>query len=221
MMSIVVFYRQNRMMKYFPNGKYPLLKVLAVVLSAGLISCRESGYLTPPTQSLGAALNSSAAEQQPRYSYDGRYLVFTSDRQQKRGIFLYDVQQRRLIDLPGLNQPQTIQEQPDISADGRYIVYLSEQLGKPDVFVYDRQTLKAEAITENILGEIRNPTISGNGRFIAFESNRSGQWDIEIYDRGSSVELSLPNRSSAPVGSPEISEPALPPDNPESAQPKP
>lgn len=221
MMSIAVLYRQNRMMKYFPNGKYPLLKVLAVVLSTGLIGCRESGYLTPPTQSLGATLNSSAAEQQPRYSYDGRYLVFTSDRQQGRGIFLYDVQQRRLIDLPGLNQPQTIQEQPDISADGRYIVYISEQLGKPDVFVYDRQTFKSEAITENILGEIRNPTISGNGRFIAFESNRSGQWDIEIYDRGSNVELSLPNRSSAPVGSPDKSEPALSPDNQDSAPPEP
>jgi len=236
------------MMKYFPNGYYPLLKVLAVVLSAGLVQrggnnqsvkkgqkayctsflpfcflppafcllalvgCRESGYLTPPTQSLGATLNSSAADQQPRYSYDGRYLVFTSDRQQGRGIFLYDVQQRRLIDLPGLNQPKTIQEQPDISADGRYIVYISEQLSKPDVFVYDRQTLTSQVITENILGGVRNPTISGNGRFIAFESNRSGQWNIEIYDRGSSVELSLPSRSSAPVASPDQSEPALSPD---------
>ncbi len=245
------------MMKYFPNGYYPLLKVLAVILSAGLVErggnnqsvkkgqkayrtsflpfcllppafcllalmgCSESGYLTPPTQSLGATLNSSAADQQPRYSYDGRYLVFTSDRQQGRGIFLYDVQQRRLIDLPGLNQLQTIQEQPDISADGRYIVYISEQLGKPNVFVYDRQALKSEAITENILGEIRNPTISGNGRFIAFESNRSGQWDIEIYDRGSNVELSLPSRSSTPVGNPDTSKPTLSPDNPDSAQPKP
>jgi len=200
-------------MNYFPNGCHPLLKVLAVVLSAGLVGCRDSGYLTPPTQSLGASLNSSAAEQQPRYSYDGRYLVFTSDRQQGRGIFLYDIQQRRLIDLPGLNKSLIIQEQPDISADGRYIVYISEELGKPDVFVYDRQTLNSEAITKNILGEIRNPTISGNGRFIAFESNRSGQWDIEIYDRGSNIELSLPNSSSAGVGSPNNSQPGLSSDN--------
>ncbi|NEP57405.1 MAG: TolB family protein [Symploca sp. SIO2G7] len=198
------------MMNYFPNGYYPLLKVLAVVLSAELVGCGDSGYLTPPTQSLGASLNSSATEQQPRYSYDGRYLVFTSDRQQGRGIFLYDIQQRRLIDLPGLNKSLIIQEQPDISADGRYIVYISEELGKPDVFVYDRQTLKSEAITENILGQIRNPTISGNGRFIAFESNRSGQWDIEIYDRGSNIELSLPNSSSAAVDNPNNSQPAQP-----------
>lgn len=107
-----------------------------------------------------------------------------------------------MIDLPGLNQPGSLQEQPDISADGRYIVYMSEQLGKPDVFVYDRQTLQAERITENILATVRHPTISGNGRFLAFESNRSGQWDIEIYDRGTNVELSLPSGLSAPAASP-------------------
>ncbi|NET56573.1 MAG: TolB family protein [Symploca sp. SIO2E6] len=220
-MTLTAAFYRNQVMNNLPKGYYPLLKVLVVVLSTGLVGCSSRGYLTPPTQSLGATLNSSAAEQQPRYSYDGRYLVFTSDRQQGRGIFLYDVQQQRLIDLPGLNQLQAIQEQPDISADGRYIVYISEQLGKPDVFVYDRQTLKSEAITKNILGEIRNPTISGNGRFIAFESNRSGQWNIEIYDRGSHIELSLPSSSSAVIGSPDKSQPTFAPDNPDSAPTKP
>lgn len=180
-----------------------LLLVLAVSLILGLSGCLNSfldgfssrGFVTPPTQTLGAALNSIAPDQEPRYSYDGRYLVFSSDRLAQRSIYLYDVQQRRLIDLPGLNQPRSLQEQPDISADGRYIVYISEQLGKPDVFVYDRQSLQAEPITEDIIAEVRHPTISGNGRFIAFESMRSGQWDIEIYDRGSGVELSLPTGS--------------------------
>jgi Tol biopolymer transport system component len=202
-------------MKYVPSWSHLLLTVLAVCLIAGLGGCGldtfgSRGFLTPPTQSLGATLNSSAADQEPRYSYDGRYLVFASDRLAQRSIYLYDVQQRRLLDLPGLNQPNSLQEQPDISADGRYIVYISEQLGKPDVFVYDRQTLQAERITENIFWEVRHPTISGNGRFIAFESNRSGQWDIEIYDRGASIELSLPTGSSAPVAPPKASPPSSP-----------
>ena len=174
------------------SWSYQLLKVLGVWAIAFLGGCRDYNFLTPPPQTVGATLNSMAADQQPRYSYDGRYLVFTSDRLSQRSIFLYDVQRRRLIDLPGLNQLNVLQEQPDISADGRYIVYISEQFGKPDVFVYDRQTFKAERITKDILGEVRHPTISGNGRFIAFESNRSGQWDIVIHDRGPQVELSLP-----------------------------
>ena len=204
-MSTAALYRP-RMMKCCPSWDYAFLKVLAVCLTIGLVSCGGSfwdgfgsrGFVTPPTQNLGASLNSSAADQEPSYSYDGRYLVFASDRLAQRSIYLYDMQQRRLVDLPGLNQPNTLQEQPDISADGRYIVYISEQLGKPDVFVYDRQTFEAKRLTENILAEVRHPTISGNGRFVAFESNRSGQWNIEIYDRGTGVELSLPTGSAAP-----------------------
>lgn len=172
-----------------------LLRGLLVgILSWGLVSCGTSSYVTPPTQYIGAALNSTATDTEPRFSYDGRYLVFASDRAAQRSVYLYDTQQRRLIDLPGLNQPTTLQEQPDISADGRYIVYISEQLGKRDVFVYNRQTFQSERITANILAEIRHPTISGNGRFVAFESNRTGQWDIEIYDRGIEVDVSLPGK---------------------------
>lgn len=187
-----------------------LLPVLAVCLFIGLAGCGDRGFLTPPPQMLGASLNSLAADQEPRYSYNGQYLVFTSDRLAHRGVFLYDVQNRRLINLPGLNKPDSIQEQPDISADGRYIVYISEERGKPDVFVYDRQTLRGEAITTNRLGEVRHPTISGNGRFVAFESNRSGQWDIEIYDRGLNVELSLPSGQTEPRTAPSSAAPTAP-----------
>ena len=168
------------------------LTVISALLAIALSSCRESGYITPPVVSLGSSLNSKAAEIQPHFSHDGHYLVFSSDRQKSRNVFLYDMRNRRLLPLPGLNQLQSMQSQPAISADGRYIVYVSEQLGKPDIFFYDRITRESKNITKNFLGQVRNPTISGNGRFIAFEGNRSGQWDLEIYDRGLGTQLSLP-----------------------------
>ncbi len=197
---LTVVYCLVRMMKWFRKYFVTVsgLIFLIVCIIAGLGGCRDRGFLTPPTQSLGATLNSTVADSSPRFSYDGRYLVFSSDRRAQRSIFLYDVFDRRLIDLPGLNQPSSIQDQPDISADGRYIAYISEERGKPDVFVYDRQTWQSEAISEDILGEVRHPTISGNGRFVAFEFNRYGQWDIQIYDRGSDVELSLPTSQPPP-----------------------
>ena len=163
--------------------------MLGVIAIAG---CRESGYITPPVVSLGSSLNTKAAEIQPHFSHDGHYLVFSSDRQKSRNVFLYDMRNRRLLPLPGLNQLQSMQSQPEISADGRYIVYVSEQLGKPDIFIYDRIARETKNITKNFIGEVRNPTISGNGRFIAFEGLRSGQWDLEIYDRGLGTQLSLP-----------------------------
>lgn len=182
--------------RYLGTKNYSLCPITRVFASISLIwlliGCKQGNLVTPPTQSLGATLNSSSAEGHPRLSGNGRYLVFASDRQAQRSIFVYDLQRRQLIPLPGLNQKGIMQDQPDISADGRYIVYLSEHLGKPDIFLYDRQRMRSEAITRNLLEDVRHPTISGDGRFIAFEANRSGQWDIEIYDRGVGIDPSVP-----------------------------
>ena len=189
-------------MRFYLKFQSQFLRLVFASIAIALTGCQESGYITPPTQTLSASLNTKATEKHPNFSYDGRYLIITSDRPggggltpnlgSKVSIFLYDLQRRRLVNLPGLNKPRSVQSQADISADGRYIVYVSEELGKTDIFVYDRLGLKAENITKNFIGEVRNPTISGNGRFIAFEGNRSGQWDIEIYDRGLGTDLSLP-----------------------------
>jgi Tol biopolymer transport system component len=195
-MSIVVRFgfrvTQAALRKSFLKLKPLFLKLLVVGFTISSSSCSDAGFIPPPSQNLGSNLNTLAAEQYPQLSYDGHYLVFASDRQAQRHIWLYDLQEHRLLPLPGLNQPGTVQDQPDISADGRYIVYVSEQSGKPDIFVYDRQTLKAENITKDWLGEVRHPTISGNGRFVVFETNRSGQWDLTIYDRGVGTQPSLP-----------------------------
>jgi Tol biopolymer transport system component len=186
-MSIVVLY-QHLKQKIIKAGKsiVKLLVILLVVswLSWGLTACNEPLVLTPPPQFLGATLNSLVADGEPRYSFDGKLLVFSSDRQNKRSIYLYDVPGQTLVNLPGVNQPNSIQDQPDISGDGRFIVYISEQFGRPEVLVYDRLTFDVERISENILAPVRHPTISGNGRFVAFEAARRGQWDIEIIDRG-------------------------------------
>ena len=165
---------------------------MAIALVMGLNSCQETGFIAPLPQDMGSSLNTTRNEQNSRLSYDGRYLVFASDRGKQRGIWLYDLVERRLVPLPGVNQPNNFQDQPDISADGRYLVYVSEQSGKSDIWFYDRQTFEAENITPHWLGEVRRPSISGNGRFVSFETNRSGQWDLVIYDRGMKIDLSLP-----------------------------
>ena len=173
-----------------------LLKLALAIATSNLFGCEGSKYITPPTQTINATLNSTNSEGAANFSYDGRYLVYHSDRNGKRSVFLYDLQRRRLISIPGLNQPGSMQYQPDISADGRYIVYVSEQLGKTDIFLYSRLTFKSQNLTRNFIGEVRNPSISGNSRFISFEGNRLGQWDIEIYDRGSGIDFSPPGNSS-------------------------
>ncbi|NJK55504.1 MAG: biopolymer transporter [Pleurocapsa sp. SU_5_0] len=177
------------------------VKITLAITTLVLGSC-QSKYITPPTQAINASLNSFAPESDANFSYNGRYLVYTSDRAAKRSVYLYDLQQRRLVSLPGLNQPRSMQSQADISADGRYIVYCSEQLGKTDIYLYDRSNATSDNLTKNFIGEVRYPSISGDGRFISFEGNRSGQWDIEIYDRGTGINLSAPQNSSVTPATP-------------------
>jgi Tol biopolymer transport system component len=196
-MSIVVLYpclvRQPITNKHSHKLASFCQIILATSLICGLSGCSsDASLVAPPPQDFGSSLNTTAAEQYASFSYDGRYLAFASDRRGNRGIWLYDLQSRRLVPLPGLNQPGIVQDEPDISADGRYLVYVSEQSGKRGIFVYDRISLKTENLTQNWLGEVRHPSISGNGRFIAFETNRTGQWDMVIYDRGSNAEVSIP-----------------------------
>ncbi len=191
---------RSQLIDIFPNRVS--LKLILATMGVVLGSCQNSRYITPPTQTISATLNSTSAEKYANFSHDGHYLIYTSDRNSKRSVYLFDLKRRRLMALPGLNQPGSMQSQADLSADGRYIVYRSEQLGKSDIYLYDRLTAKSQNITKNFIGEVRHPSISGNGRFISFEGNRSGQWDIEIYDRGLGIDLSIPRNSPLPPSKP-------------------
>ncbi|MFS8885397.1 TolB family protein [Synechococcus sp. H70.2] len=181
-------------------------RVGLVSLGLVLLGCSPPGFRTPPPSLSNSGLNSIFPDGEPALSGDGRYLVFSSARSGSQDIFLYDMVERRLVDLPGLNSSDVAASSPDISADGRYIVYVSNALGKSEIFLYDRETRRVENISSRVPGDVRNPTISGDGRFIAFESNGRGQWHIEIFDRGPAAAT----RPSAPSSSPDGNNPSNP-----------
>jgi len=158
--------------------RFPGLVLAASVLA--IAGCR--GLFVVPEELTGG-LNTTAPELDPAYSSDGRYLAFSSDRDGRRDIYLFDLQERRLVPLPNLNRRNSAQEQPALSADGRFIAYVSSERGKPDVFVYDRQTQRSELLTANVRGAARQPTISGDGRRVAFQTSQSGQWNIATVER--------------------------------------
>ena len=138
--------------------------------------------LNSPPQVLTGGLNSQRADQFPAYSSNGRYLAFASDRNRSRDIFLYDLQQKRLIDLPNLNRRDSSQDQPALNADGRFIVYVSNERGKTDILIYNRQTQRSQLLTGGLRSSVRHPTISGDGRYIAYETSQLGQWHIAIIE---------------------------------------
>lgn len=166
----------------------PCQWLIMSLLALGSFGCQQELQLfTAPPQVVGGGLNSQTPDQHPAYSSDGRYLAFASDRANSRDIYLFDLRQRRFVNLPNLNRINSSQDQPALSANGRWIAYVSTERGRPDVFVYDRETQRSQLLTLNNRGSVRHPTITGNGRFIAYESARLGQWHIEIYQRDSTA----------------------------------
>lgn len=154
-----------------------------LIIFVGLSATGCGIQFNSPPQILSGGLNSQRADEFPDYSSDGRYLAFASDRNRSRDIFLYDLQQKRLIDLPNLNRRDSSQDQPALSADGRFIAYVSNERGKTDILVYDRQTQRSQLLTGSVRGSVRNPSIRGDGRSVAYETSQLGQWHIAIVER--------------------------------------
>lgn len=154
---------------------------LVIILTLSLSSCNNALLINPQIPVGG--LNSGVSDEYPSYSGDGRYLAFASDRNGRRSIYLFDLEQRQLVSLPNLNRRDSMQDQPFLSQDGRYIAYVSTERGKTDIMVYDRISQRSELLTANVRGSVRHPTISGDGKKVAFQTSQGGHWNIAIVDR--------------------------------------
>ena len=162
---------------------------LIIVLISLLSGC--TGLLNYPSDPGGKSLNSPSSDLTPQIA--GRYLTFTSDRSGRQNVYLFDTITQKLIDLPGLNQLDTIATHPDVSSDGRYIVFTASRQGMAGIFLYDLQLRQSRNLIPNLQAQVQNPTISNDGNIIAFESNVNGQWDILVYNRAGS-RLNIPTQ---------------------------
>jgi Tol biopolymer transport system component len=163
--------------------------MLAAVLTSLLTGCAPAGELLLfPFDPGGRSLNSPFTETEPGIS--NRYLVFSSTRQQKQDVYLFDLEQKRLIDLPGFNALDAIASSPAISADGNTIAAIFSRQGESDIYLYNRGTQQLKNLTENLNAQVRHPSLSGDGNLISFEVEMNGQWDVTVYDRsGQSLSL--------------------------------
>ncbi|ELR96684.1 TolB family protein [Gloeocapsa sp. PCC 73106] len=138
-------------------------------------------FVNFPFDPSGRSLNSLRSELNPQIT--PKFIVFASDRNGSQDVYLYDLRNRTLINLPGLNALNEIASDPSVSEDGRYIVFATSVQGKSTIYLYDRSTQQRRNLSNPIQGDVRNPTISANGELIAFEVGTNGQWDIFICDR--------------------------------------
>jgi Tol biopolymer transport system component len=142
----------------------------------------------------------------PALSLDGRYCAFASELEnQTSRIFLWDRQEKRLVDLPAVNDSPNAQLHPTLSGDGTRLGFAAWNrpgLGpRWDILVYDVSKKKAvpSAKLNTSRYDERMPAFSGDGKLLAFCSNVKGGLgltDIYLYDLQAERILAVPEMNS-------------------------
>ena len=82
----------------------------------------------------------------PRYSHDGKLIVFGSNRDDDFEIYLMNsdgTSQRRLTNSPGIDM------HPAFSPDGKHIAFTSNRNGNHDIFILNLESMSESQVTQN------------------------------------------------------------------------
>ena len=115
------------------------------------------------------------------FSFDGQWIVFTSERHGSADIFRVRTSG---MDLERLTDAPAFDDQAVLSPDGRSVAFVSTRdTGSTDVYILDLATRKTRNLTQSPGGDFR-PSWSPDGQLIAFSSDRGtkplpakGHWE--------------------------------------------
>lgn len=115
----------------------------------------------------------------PRFSPDGRQILYTSYESGLPRVYLLDLQTlgQRAID----NQAGIMTFAPRFSPDGGRVVYSLARGGNTDIFLSDLATGQTRQLTESPAIDTA-PDFSPDGGRIVFESDRSGSQQLYVMD---------------------------------------
>jgi Tol biopolymer transport system component len=157
--------------------------------------------------SVGTPRGVASAEAHPRLSADGRFCAFTFELENQTGrIHYWDIKEKKLVELPKLNDSPNAQMAPSLSADGNLLAFTAwNRPGAPGqgwhVFLYDRPAKKLLDLPglNSQASDDRMPALSADGRFLAFASSRkggAGLTDLYLYSRQEGKLLDVPGLNS-------------------------
>jgi TolB protein len=105
------------------------------------------------------------------FSHDGRWVLFTSEREGSADIYRVrpdGAGLERLTDDPAFD------DQAALSPDGKYLAFVSSRGGQADIWLLELSTKKLRNLTNHPAGDFR-PSWSPDGRWIAFSSDRDSK----------------------------------------------
>ena len=121
----------------------------------------------------------------PSFSFDGRWVVFTSERGGSADIYRAHPDGsglERLTDDPAFD------DQAAPSPDGTTIAFVSSRGGNADIWLLDLRTHQLRNVTSHPAGDFR-PAWSPDGRRLAFSSDRDSQHPAVQFGEGHSTEV--------------------------------
>src|SRR5579885_2363661 len=142
----------------------------------------------------------------PSLSHDGRLCAFASELENQTGrILLWDVKEKKLVDVPGINDSPNGQLHPSLSGDGRLLAFAA--WNRPgvgprwDLLLFDTAAKKRLDLPglNTPANDERMPALSGDGRWLAYASNAKGGvglTDICLYDRRAGKMVAVPELNS-------------------------
>ena len=119
------------------------------------------------------------------FSHDGKWVVFTSDRNGSADIYRVHPDGSGLQQLT--NDP-SFDDQAVFSPDGKKIAFVSTRNKQADIFILDIATKKIINITNHPAGDFR-PAWSPDGEWIAFSTDRDSKKPRPIFTLWHSTEI--------------------------------
>ncbi|HVL79857.1 MAG TPA: Tol-Pal system beta propeller repeat protein TolB [Sphingomicrobium sp.] len=135
----------------------------------------------------------------PRFSPDGRRLVYMSYAGRRPRVWLLDIasgQERPLVPGPAMTFA------PRFSPDGRQIVFSMAVNGNSDIYVVDADGYGQPRQLTTAPGADTSPSFSPDGRRIVFESDRSGTQQLYVMNSDGSGQRRITFTSGARYASP-------------------
>ena len=136
----------------------------------------------------------------PSYSPDGQQIVYMSERDDNRDLFIMDLEGN---DVLRLTDSLANDYEPSWSPTGEYIAFVSRRSGDSEIFIMNADGSNQIQINESPQLDWR-PTWSPDGEWIAFESWRNGNADIFVMRKDGS-DLRQLTTSQAEDGHPSFS----------------
>jgi TolB protein len=179
LLSFTWFYNSINREEYPPEPVYHIAFASFGPLNNDIFIADSDGTHATPL------LPNSANDYNASFSQNGKWIVFTSERNGSADIYRVHPDGSGLEQLT--NSP-SFDDQAAFSPDEKKIAFVSGRNGQADIYILEITTKKITNITNHMAGDFR-PSWSPDGEWIAFSTDRDSKKPMPVFTIWHSTEI--------------------------------